>query len=171
MGQWEWPTGRPGQAVRGQGLAGGRMSDGEGRSTELGGQMGLSHSSPSSPPNALAFHHEACGGARIISVTAVTAPCVRSFTTLYTLLKKLFLQTTHVVGWLFSSSGCCCLAGAAAPTGNWAGAAEELGLEGAAATGSWGSTMHCSLLQVSGHWCNFSDKGKGIGKTAQCKHL
>lgn len=139
--------------------------------------MGLSHSSPS-PLNALAFHHEAHGGARIISVTAVTAPCVRSFTTLYTLLKKkLFLQKTHVVGWLFSSSDCCCLAGAVhcctrrelgwGGRGFWV----VLGLKGAAATGHQGNTMQCSLLQVSGRWCSFSGKGKGTGKTAHCKYL
>lgn len=65
-----------------------------------------------STQRSLAFHHEGHGGAQIISVTAVTAPCVRSFTTLYSLLKKkLFLQTTGVAGWLFSSSGCCCWAG------------------------------------------------------------
>lgn len=40
MGQWEWPTGWPGQAGEGQGLAGGRMSDGEGRCTELVGTGG-----------------------------------------------------------------------------------------------------------------------------------
>lgn len=61
--------------------------------------MGLSHSSPS-PLNALAFHHEAHGGARIISVTAVTAPCVRSFTTLYTLLKKKVVPSKNSCCWL-----------------------------------------------------------------------
>lgn len=40
MGQWGWPTGHPARQVRGQGLAGGRMSDGEGRCTELVGRGG-----------------------------------------------------------------------------------------------------------------------------------
>lgn len=50
--------------------------------------MGLSHSSPSSPPNALAFHHKACGGARIISVTAVHSTLCKEFYYFVHFIKK-----------------------------------------------------------------------------------
>lgn len=126
------------------------------------GEVGLSYSSPSSPPNALEFHHEACGGARITSVTAVTAPCV-SFTTLYTLLKKkLFLQTALVVGWLFSSSGRCCLAGAvpAAPTGNGAGAAEGFGW-----CWGWRGLQQQAVGATPGQCCTC----QGVGVASQTK--
>lgn len=63
-----------------------------------------------------AFHHDARGGAQIISVTAVTAPHVRKFTTLYTLLKKKGKKSNCSSNnlssrLLYSSLSCGCLPG------------------------------------------------------------
>lgn len=100
----------------------------------------VSCSCPSSPPNACwCFTMRPMGEPRS-SLTAVTVPHVRSFTTLYTLLKKtLFLQRTGVAGWLFSCPGCwagvlrgCVERGSRGPWGAWA---EEL----PGRAGRWGS--------------------------------
>lgn len=63
-----------------------------------------------------AFHHDARGGAQIISVTAGTAPHVRKFTTLYTLLKKKGKKSNCSSNnlssrLLYSSLSCGCLPG------------------------------------------------------------
>lgn len=50
-----------------------------------------------STQRSLAFHHEGHGGAQIISVTA---PHVRSFTTLYSLLKKKVVPSNNWCCWL-----------------------------------------------------------------------
>jgi len=91
VGQRQGPgVGPPARQAKWWGPAGRAAWDGEGRFTGAGRGRWVRVVSMSfvSSQRSLAFHHEAHGGPQIISVTAVTVPRVRSFTTLYTLLKK-----------------------------------------------------------------------------------
>lgn len=75
------------------------MWDGEGRFTETGGGKWVCvvFMSFVSTQRSLVFHHEGHCEAQIISVTA---PRVRSFTTLYSLLKKKVVPSNNWCCWL-----------------------------------------------------------------------
>lgn len=155
MGQRERPgTGEPAWQAKWRGPAGGAVWDGEGRFTGAGRGRWVCvvFMSFVSTQRSSAFHHKAHGGAQIISVTAVTAPRVRSFTTLYTLLKKKVVPSNNSCGFFLPQAA---VAGQGWCEAVPCGRAGQQGSRGASGLClSWRSYSAGTDCQMETVWCS-----------------
>lgn len=160
------PWGNPARQVRGQGLAGGRMSDGEGRCTELVGTGG-SVTFISTQCSGISSR-EPWGSSNHLCNSCQSTLCKEFYYFVHFIKKKKSCSFKQFM--LLAGSSLPQVAAAwhgqcpAAPGGSWAGAAEGVGAGGGCSNRLLATpcSARCYTCQGVG---DFSGKGKGIGRT------